>query len=281
MHKQEAMKRGQKEQTEAIEAFVTQDSIEAKDPIQAQPPPQAPEKQLPPAVTPTDSFSGLAQGADSAQHALTPPDSASGLHMAPSAHGASPTAAQLVSSESPPQTIMAEPTAGAFTPVVSNPPQPELSTPERFITERPPDSMPNASQEVATVTTQGSGKQPESEEAKRLVSKANNCQRQEDFEGAIVIYGQALEQARNTDLRSAILFNRSVALARLLRWEESLQDANVCVRINPNWPRGPECQGTALEGLGRLHEALAAFETARTLDPENRVSFHFVLNARP
>jgi hypothetical protein len=55
------------------------------------------------------------------------------------------------------------------------------------------------------------------------------------------------------------------------RWEESLEDANECVKINPTWPRGAECQGTALEGLGRLQEALAAFGTALRLEPGNEV----------
>ena len=106
--------------------------------------------------------------------------------------------------------------------------------------------------------------------AKELVSEGNALQRQNHFEHAIAVYTQALGHACDHELKSAIFFNRSVALARIVRWEESLQDANECVRINPSWARGPECQGAALEGLGRLKEAMAAFETALALEPKNQ-----------
>jgi C-terminal processing protease CtpA/Prc len=112
-------------------------------------------------------------------------------------------------------------------------------------------------------------KPPEIETAEQLVGQANSHQRQNDFDKAIALYTKALDHDMDNDLRSAIFFNRSVALAKTQRWEESLQDANECARINPSWMRGAECQGTALEGLGRLHEALAAFETAQQLDPNN------------
>ena len=121
------------------------------------------------------------------------------------------------------------------------------------------------------VATPAAGTPAEIDEAKRLVSQANQLQRQNKFQEAHELYTNALRHVRNDELRSAIFFNRSVALARMKRWEESLEDANECVKINPTWARGAECQGTALEGLGRLQEALVAFGTALGLEPDNEV----------
>ena len=133
----------------------------------------------------------------------------------------------------------------------------------------PPQQPTPESQTVAV--TPAAGTPAETDEAKRIVSQANQLQRQNNFQEAHELYTNALWHARNDELRSAIFFNRSVVLARMKRWEESLEDANECVKINPTWPRGAECQGTALEGLGRLQEALAAFGTALGLEPGNEV----------
>jgi len=123
----------------------------------------------------------------------------------------------------------------------------------------PPQQPTPESQTVVmapVVMAPAAGTPAETDEAKRIVSQANQLQRENNFQGAHELYTDALRHARNDELRSAIFFNRSVALARMKRWEESLEDANECVQINPTWPRGAECQGTALEGLGRLQEAL-------------------------
>ena len=157
----------------------------------------------------------------------------------------------------PPESVVATPAAD-FPPTISAPPVPSRSN--------------AASADPASITlNERPRRQAESDEAKQLVSQANSLQRQNNFEGAHALYTNALLHARNDELRAAIYFNRGIALARMERWEESLMDANECVKINPTWPRGAECQGTALEGLGRLPEALAAFGTALDLEPDNEV----------
>lgn len=204
-------------------------------------------------------------------------------------HDASPLpSAQSAPVESLPPTVAAAPSIDVFPSPPSNPPNSFRAPPPPSLAsisltknadtsgsalpaegDRPmPVSVPAP---PVSYAASDPNKQGENEEAKTLVSRANASQREGNFEGAIVLYTQALEKARSTD-QSAVLFNRSVALARMFRWEEALQDANECVKFNPNWSRGPQCQGTALEGLGRLPEALAAFETALALEPGNQVS---------
>ncbi len=108
--------------------------------------------------------------------------------------------------------------------------------------------------------------------AEELLKAGNLCQLNEDFPGALGLYTKALTLARNADLKLSIFHNRSVALGKMSRWDEALQCANECVRIDPNGFRGIVAQGDALTGLGRLSEALEAFEAAQALDPQNQVS---------
>lgn len=62
---------------------------------------------------------------------------------------------------------------------------------------------------------------------------------------------------------------RSSAHAHMGQWSMALQDANACINIRPKWSRGHACRGAALEGLGRIEEALTAFQTAKEQDPSN------------
>lgn len=88
-----------------------------------------------------------------------------------------------------------------------------------------------------------------------------------------------LERAREPEMRSAILFARSVTLARLNRWDEALQDADDLLVMRPKWSRSFECRGAALEGLGLNAAAFAAYETAYKLDPNNQAA-KFVVEQR-
>ena len=66
--------------------------------------------------------------------------------------------------------------------------------------------------------------------------------------------------------------NRSAAHARLEAWGKALEDAKECVRLNESWARGHSRLATALEGLGKLDEAIAAHEKVLALDASNAAS---------
>ena len=97
----------------------------------------------------------------------------------------------------------------------------------------------------------------------------NAALRDEDYEGAVGCYSQGLAECTETELRAILLSNRSSALAHLGRWESALEDSLACLRERPTWSRSHACHGAALEGLGRVVQALDAFETAERLDPDN------------
>jgi tetratricopeptide (TPR) repeat protein len=49
----------------------------------------------------------------------------------------------------------------------------------------------------------------------------------------------------------------------------ALSDADACIAAKPDWARGYGRKGAALEGLGRLKEALEAYEEVVKMEPEN------------
>lgn len=72
------------------------------------------------------------------------------------------------------------------------------------------------------------------------------------------------------DPNNAILFsNRSAAYAGARQWATALEDAQRAVELKPDWAKGWGRQGAALLGLGRTHEAVAAYERALALEPDN------------
>jgi tetratricopeptide (TPR) repeat protein len=63
-------------------------------------------------------------------------------------------------------------------------------------------------------------------------------------------------------LFAALLSNRSVAFGKVGKWPEALADAEVLVRVRPDWAKAWGRKGDALVGLGRPDEASRAFEQA-------------------
>nr|BAN66008.1 tetratricopeptide repeat domain containing protein [Babesia bovis] len=63
--------------------------------------------------------------------------------------------------------------------------------------------------------------------------------------------------------------NRSGAYASLQRFQEALDDANQCVSLKPDWPKGYSRKGLALYKLGRLQEARTAYQEGLKIDPAN------------
>ena len=63
---------------------------------------------------------------------------------------------------------------------------------------------------------------------------------------------------------------RAAAYSQLNRYEDALEDARESIGLDPNYSKGHSRMGHALYTLGRYQEAVVAFETALTLDPENK-----------
>lgn len=112
---------------------------------------------------------------------------------------------------------------------------------------------------------------PDEPEAEKLLRAGNKAIAEQQYEKALDLYAAGLALARGVDLKATLISNRCSAYAYQERWAEALQLANECVELRPDWPRSFFCQGSALEGVGRLREALTAYEKAYALDPADEV----------
>jgi tetratricopeptide (TPR) repeat protein len=63
--------------------------------------------------------------------------------------------------------------------------------------------------------------------------------------------------------------NRSAALLKIGKLEESLEDAHTAIKINPMYAKGHLRKGQALAVIGRVDLAVASMEQAVKLDPSN------------
>lgn len=71
-----------------------------------------------------------------------------------------------------------------------------------------------------------------------------------DFEGAIGKFDRAVKLLRAPQLRAVALSNRSATLLKLGRMQEAIADACECVQLRPDWTKGYERYGGALEQSG-------------------------------
>ncbi len=71
---------------------------------------------------------------------------------------------------------------------------------------------------------------------------------------------------------SAVLANRSAALAEVKDYISALCDAEAVIKLKRPWSKGHYRKGKALAGLGRHREAREAYEVGMQFDPDNPVS---------
>lgn len=86
-----------------------------------------------------------------------------------------------------------------------------------------------------------------------------------DYEKAIEAYTKAIALKHD----HVFFSNRSASYASLHRYSEALADAIRCVEINPSFAKGYSRKGAAYYGLGKLDEALQAYQAGLKVDPSN------------
>eukprot|EP00931_Biecheleriopsis_adriatica_P059447 TRINITY_DN35568_c0_g1_i1.p1 TRINITY_DN35568_c0_g1~~TRINITY_DN35568_c0_g1_i1.p1 ORF type:complete len:1427 (-),score=268.55 TRINITY_DN35568_c0_g1_i1:42-4298(-) len=115
------------------------------------------------------------------------------------------------------------------------------------------------------------GTPPPSRDAKRadeLRQDGNTAYAEGRFDEAIQLYSEA---ALLNPADHLAYSNRSACWARLSRPIEALDDADLCVRLAPDFARGFLRKGTAEAMLNRRLDAEASFKRGLELDPENVV----------
>ncbi|GAA5860891.1 hypothetical protein JCM1840_001998 [Sporobolomyces johnsonii] len=102
---------------------------------------------------------------------------------------------------------------------------------------------------------------PLSEEAEKAKEAGNALFKSGDYEGAIAKYSEAIDLAPTSFF---LLGNRALTSLKLASpaYASALADASRALELAPTWAKGYVRKGEALEGLGRVGEAVEAFEEA-------------------
>ncbi|GFR68572.1 LON peptidase N-terminal domain and RING finger protein 3-like [Elysia marginata] len=99
--------------------------------------------------------------------------------------------------------------------------------------------------------------------ATQLKKKGNELIAKMEFKNAVTVYTQAIQMAPCDHL---LLSNRCHAYASLDKFQEALTDAELVVKLRPDWPKGYFRRGRALYGLGHYEDAAVAFLQCLALD---------------
>jgi Lon protease-like protein len=107
-------------------------------------------------------------------------------------------------------------------------------------------------------------------EATGLVARANAAFEAKQYAQAVDLYNQALENAAALgDQHHIVLSNRAACLLCLGRGDAALRDAQLLLRLRPEWAKGYGRAGAAYLLLRRWEEAQSAFQHAMELEPNN------------
>ncbi|KAK0547601.1 Hsp90 cochaperone [Tilletia horrida] len=100
-------------------------------------------------------------------------------------------------------------------------------------------------------------------------AKGNAAFAAKDWDGAIQAYTAAIEAVQDpaADAAHILYSNRSAAYAGLRSYSKALEDAEECIKINPQFAKGYSRKGAALHGGGELEEAVDAYEEGLKIAP--------------
>jgi len=117
----------------------------------------------------------------------------------------------------------------------------------------------------STVDEQQQESELESQDALDYLTLANDLQRSHYYDSSLEYYDTGMTKAKGNELKCALLFNRSVAYARLDSWDKALSDVVSCLKLRPGWQPAVAWQEACLEqhakemdaGLSSMSDNLA------------------------
>ncbi|UVC49659.1 hypothetical protein MACK_003769 [Theileria orientalis] len=99
-----------------------------------------------------------------------------------------------------------------------------------------------------------------------LKTLGNNAFKAGNFKEAADFFTKAIALNPNDHV---LYSNRSGAYASLSMYTEALSDANKCIELKPDWPKGYSRKGLCEYKLGNPEAAKATYKLGLTFDPEN------------
>ncbi|CAH0516825.1 unnamed protein product [Peronospora belbahrii] len=89
------------------------------------------------------------------------------------------------------------------------------------------------------------------------------------YTDAIACFSEALALSPSDPNAHVFYSNRSAAKLQLNKAEEALKDADACIELKPDWPKGYSRRGSALYALGQYPEAYRAYKDGLRHDASN------------
>lgn len=102
--------------------------------------------------------------------------------------------------------------------------------------------------------------------ATEFKNKGNEAFKAQRYQEAIDFFTKAIEQNPNDHV---FYSNRSGSYLNNGQYDEALQDAETCIKMNPAWPRGYQRKGSALFYLDRIDDAINTYKEGLKVDPNN------------
>eukprot|EP01061_Rhynchopus_euleeides_P009792 TRINITY_DN19089_c0_g1_i2.p1 TRINITY_DN19089_c0_g1~~TRINITY_DN19089_c0_g1_i2.p1 ORF type:complete len:700 (+),score=316.69 TRINITY_DN19089_c0_g1_i2:67-2166(+) len=102
-----------------------------------------------------------------------------------------------------------------------------------------------------------------------LQKEGNEAKKAGDFDKAIALYTEALALQKIDERKAALYSNLSAVRLLLDRHDEALADAQKCIDLRPDWPRGHTRRGAVLWAMKRFDPALASYREAMLHDTTN------------
>ncbi|KAJ1423213.1 hypothetical protein B484DRAFT_331782, partial [Ochromonadaceae sp. CCMP2298] len=88
--------------------------------------------------------------------------------------------------------------------------------------------------------------------------EGDDLYKQGRFGDAVEKYSTAILSSRSSDLH-LLHSNRCACYLQVGNLESALSDAEKCIRLKPQWPKGHSRKGACLAKLERVAEAIACF----------------------
>mmetsp|Transcript_33651 Transcript_33651/g.44395 ORF Transcript_33651/g.44395 Transcript_33651/m.44395 type:complete len:408 (-) Transcript_33651:194-1417(-) len=107
--------------------------------------------------------------------------------------------------------------------------------------------------------------------AEEQKAKGNEAFKAQNWQQAIDCFTKAISlDAANTSGQAHTFYsNRSACYLNLKNASQALADAEECIKLKADWPRGYSRKGTALLELGRYKDAKATFKKGLEMDASN------------
>jgi len=102
--------------------------------------------------------------------------------------------------------------------------------------------------------------------ADQLKAKGNAAFSAKKYEEAIGYFTEAIALEPTNHV---FYSNRSACYSANQQYEKALEDGNKIVEVKVDWAKGYSRKGAALQGLGRIDEAIETFEQGLQIDPSN------------